>query len=376
MKIIIVGPAYPYRGGIADTNESLARALSAKNHDVSIITFKLQYPRIVFPGKTQYSSDPKPVDLKIDRIISSVNPINWFRTARKINKQEPQLVIVRYWLAFLAPCLGTIARLLNKNIRLIAMCDNIVPHEHRIGDNALTNYFVKSFDGFITLSQTVADELKQFTIKPRVYFPHPINDNLGSKIPKAEARKYLNLDLNGKYLLFFGLIRKYKGLDLMLKAMSEKVLKELNVKLLVVGEFYDSPDFYYNLIKEYNIEESIVIKDEYIPTSEIKYYFSAADMVTQTYHSASQSGITQIAFNFDCPVLVTNVGGLSEIITHGKVGYVTSKDSKEIASCIVDLYTKQRIAEFEDNVKIEKQKYSWSAFANKLIMLYRDLGKV
>jgi glycosyltransferase involved in cell wall biosynthesis len=373
MKIIIIGPAYPYRGGIADTNESLCRALTARGDEASIITFQLQYPESLFPGKTQYSTGKKPDDLSITRMINSINPFNWIVTARKINKMAPDIVVFRYWVPFLSPALGTIARLLKKNIVKIALCDNVIPHEHFAGSNLLTSYFINKFDGFITLSKAVLNELEQFTEKPRIYFPHPINDNLGEKLDKIRAREFLNLDAGGKYILFFGLVRKYKGLDLLLKAMGEDAIKKLNVKLIVAGEFYDSPGYYYDIIDEYGIGGNVIIRNEFIPASEIKYYFSAADLVTQTYHTASQSGVTQIAYNFDCPILVTDVGGLSETVLHNKTGYVVSKEPREIAKYIVDFFENKRGVLFSENIKAEKSKYSWSAFAGALMELYKKI---
>ncbi len=373
MKIIIIGPAYPYRGGIADTNESLCRALSLANNETSIVTFTVQYPEFLFPGKTQFSDEHKPEDIIINRMVNSINPLNWIIVARKINLMKPDFVIIRYWIPFLSPALGSIARLLQKDVIKVALCDNVIPHEKFPGSNMLTSYFINSFNGFVTLSKAVAKELDKFSQKPKIYFPHPINDNLGEKLPREKARKYLNLNKDGKYILFFGLIRKYKGLDLLLKAMGEEVLKNTNVKLLVVGEFYDSVEEYIKLIDKYNIKDSVILINNFIPTSEIKYYFSAADLVTQTYHTASQSGVTQIAFNFDCPILVTNVGGLSETVIHNKTGYVTSKNPSDIAGYITDFFENNRAVQFSANIQKEKTKYSWTSFSEKLIELYGKL---
>ena len=373
MKIIIVGPAHPYRGGIADTNESLCRALVQAGHDASIITFTLQYPKFLFPGKTQYTTDKKPDRISITRLINSVNPLNWFNVARKINKLKPDLVIVRYWMPILAPCLGSIMRLLNKKIVLIAMCDNVIPHEKRIGDKFLTKYFTNSFHGFITLSKSTFEELNFFTNKPKNYFPHPINDKLGEIVAQKDAREYLNLDIDGKYLLFFGLIRDYKGLDLTIQALGVEEVKALGIRLLIVGEFYESKDKYNKLIDEFDLKENIIIVDEFVAVAEIKYYFSAADLVIQTYKSASQSGVSQIAYNFECPILVTNVGGLSEFILHEKVGYISEKDPNEIASYILDYFNNNRRNQFSKNMQLEKHKYSWSAFTDQLLKLYEEI---
>ncbi len=373
MKIIIIGPSYPYRGGIADTNESMCRALSKEGHDTSIITFTVQYPSFLFPGKTQYAVDKKPPNISITRLINSINPLNWIWVARKINRLKPDLVIVRYWLPVLAPCLGTIVRLLNKNVVTIAMCDNVIPHEKRLGDRSLTRYFIGAFNGFMTLSKTTLEELTSFTDKSKRYHPHPINDDLGEAVPQKQAREYLGLDIDSKYLLFFGLIREYKGLDLALKALGVEKVKQLNIKLLIVGEFYEPKEKYIELVNQLGLNDNIIIVDEFIPIEKIKYYFSAADLVVQTYKSASQSGISQIAFNFTCPILVTNVGGLSEIVLHQQIGYVCEKEPQEIADSILDYFNNDRRDGFRANMQVEKQKYSWGAFANALLGLYQEI---
>jgi D-inositol-3-phosphate glycosyltransferase len=372
MKVLIIGPAHPYRGGIADTNEALARAFIRIGNDTQLITFKVQYPKFLFPGKTQFSSDPKPGNLKIHRWIHSLNPLNWFFAARKIKNLNPDLIIVRYWLPFMAPCLGTINRLMGNKAKIIGLCDNILPHEKRFGDRLFTKYFVASCQKFMVMSKTVEAELLQFTSKKHRYLPHPINDNLGEIQNRAESRKKLKLDPNGKYLLFFGLVRKYKGLDLLLKAMADSRLINMVVKLLVVGEFYDDPEEYRNICKQGDIEHLVHFENRFIASSEIKDYFSAVDLVTQTYHSASQSGITQIAYNFNSPMLVTNVGGLSEIVPHGRLGYVVEKNPEKIADAIVDFFEYDRHAAFSAQVEIEKKKYSWDAFAEELINLRNE----
>jgi len=371
MKIVIVGPAYPYRGGIADTNESFCRALNSIGHDASLVTFTVQYPNFLFPGKTQYSTDPVPGDLEINRWINSANPLSWSSSAKKIESLKPDLVIVRYWLPYMAMSLGTIARKLRKSCKVIALCDNIIPHEKRIGDTFLTKYFTKSFDGFITMSGTVKKELESFVSRPNICMAHPINDNLGTKISKSEALNKIGLK-DGKYILFFGLVRKYKGLDLTLKALAEKRLKAMNVKLIIAGEFYDDPKEYTSMIEDLGLVDRVIIKNEYIATADIKYYFSAADLVTQTYHTASQSGVTQIAFNFDTPILVTDVGGLSEIVKHNELGYVTEKDPENIAHFIVDFFENERSEKMSKHVEEAKKKYSWEAFGEAVVKMVEN----
>ena len=372
---MIIGPAHPYRGGIADTDESFCKALLESGYDASIVSFTMLYPNLLFPGKTQFTSDERPKDIKIERWIHTLNPFSWATAARRINGMLPDMVIARYWLPFLAPCLGSIVRMLDKKIVTIAMCDNVIPHERRLGDSLLTKYFISAFQGFITLSNTTFQELEKLTDRPKAYFPHPINKNLGEKVTKEEAREHLGLDKDGRYLLFFGLIRKYKGLDMALKTFGTKKIKKLNVQLLVVGEFYEPRKKYDQMIHELALKEHVTIVDQFVPTEEIRYYFSAADMVIQTYHSASQSGISQMAFNFDRPVLVTHVGGLAEIIKHKEVGYICEKDPEEIANCIEDFYLNHKEDEFSKNIQLEKHQYSWEAFSEEVLELYEHILK-
>ena len=359
-KVIIIGPAHPYRGGIANFNNSLADAFFKNGDDIEILSFKLQYPSFLFPGKTQFESSDPPKNIKIKSIINSINPFNWFNVAREINRKNPDFVIIRYWLPFMGPCLGSIARLLNKKIKILAITDNIIPHEKRFGDFFLTKYFVSSCDAFVTLSASVLEDLTQFTkSKNKKFTPHPIYDTFGEKIDKSVAKKNLELNINDKYLLFFGFVRKYKGLDLMLHAMSDQRIKDLGVKLIVAGEFYDNIDFYLDLINELDIESNIILKSDFIDERDVKNYFCASDMITQTYRTATQSGVTQIAYHFERPMLVTDVGGLAEIVPHKKVGYVTTQEPKIIADAIVDFYTNNRELDFEKNTKTEKLKFSW-----------------
>jgi len=373
VKIIIVGPAYPYRGGIADTNQSFAESLQKLGHEVSLITFKLQYPKLLFPGKTQYSKDPAPEGLQIHRLINSINPFNWWVTSKQIKKQQADLIIFRYWTPFLAPCLGSIATLIGNSSLLLALCDNIIPHEQKWFDRYFTAYFVRSFQGFITFSRQVGDELKTFTTAPQIYLAHPINLNLGEAVPKQAAKEKLKLSNDYSYLLFFGLVRKYKGLDLMIKAMAETALKDLKIKLLVVGEFYDEPQEYYDLIEYLGLKERVEIHNEFIPTEQIKYYFSACELITQTYHTASQSGISQLAYNFNKSILVTNVGGLSEIVLDRKTGYVVDKSPASIAEAIADFYQNNRANGFSMAVEKEKEKYSWKRFSEKTLEFAQSL---
>jgi len=364
-KVIIIGPAFPFRGGIANFNNALAQEYYDRGDDVTIYSFTLQYPGFLFPGTTQYESGEAPKNLKIKTLINSVNPFNWINVARKINAENPDYVIIRYWLPFMAPCLGTIARLLNKNIKILAITDNVIPHEKRIGDTLFTRYFVKSCDAFLSLSASVLDDLSKFTNTTfKKFIPHPIYNVFGDKIPKEKAIENLGLNPNDKHLLFFGFVRKYKGLDLMLKAMGDSRIKSMGIKLIIAGEFYDDKTEYINMIADLGIEENIIMKSDFIPADKVKDYFCAADMITQTYRTATQSGVTQIAYSFERPMLVTNVGGLAEIVPNNKVGYVTSGNPKAIADAIVDFYTNNKEEEFTINTSIEKKRFSWESFVD------------
>ncbi len=361
-KIIIIGPAHPYRGGIANFNNSLAKAYKENGDHVQVFSFKLQYPSFLFPGKTQYEDSDPPKDIKIRSIINSINPWNWFNVVRAINNENPDYLVIRYWLPFMAPCLGTIARLVNSNIKILAITDNIIPHEKRFGDFSLTKYFIKSCDAFLTLSASVLDDLLKFTTsKEKIFIPHPIYDQFGEKIEKNTALANLDLNSEDKHLLFFGFVRKYKGLDLMLHAMSDKRVKKLGVKLIVAGEFYDNIEDYTSLINELDIESNIILRSDFIDESDVKNYFCASDMITQTYRTATQSGVTQIAYHFERPMLVTNVGGLAEIVPNNKVGYVTTQNPNDIADAIIDFYSNKREGEFVKNVSVEKSRFSWQS---------------
>jgi len=372
----IIGPAYPYRGGIATTNERLAQEFQSLGFDVEMETFTLQYPSFLFPGKTQYNDKAAPEDLKIRRTINSINPFNWLRVGWRIGNEKPDLVIIRYWMPFLAPSLGTIAGIIqkNKHSKIICLADNIIPHEKRLGDRLLTNYFVKRIHGLIAMSKSVLDEAKLFSTSIATgYCPHPIFDNYGERLTFELAKQKLNLRTDFRYLLFFGFIRDYKGLDLLIKAFSDERLRNYKVKLLVAGEYYSSPEPYLSLIKERNLEDLIELRTDFIPDNEVNLYFSAADIVVQPYKSATQSGVTQIGYHFNKPMLVTNVGGLPEIIPDGKIGYVVDPDSTKIADALVDFYQFERRTEFEINIAEEKKKFSWSNLAQTFIKVYNKV---
>lgn len=362
MKILIVGPAWPYRGGIADFDERIAREYIKKGDEVEIFTFTLQYPSFLFPGKTQYSPDPRPEDLDIKRKVNSINPFNWIKVGRELKKKNADLLIIKFWLPLMAPCFGTIARIVKGNgkTKVVSILDNIIPHEHRPGDKILSKYFVSSIDAFIAMSKSVYDDLKSLNDKkPCLLSPHPIYDNFGTAVSREEAIGSLGLDPSAKYMLFFGFIRDYKGLDILLKAIADERIKNSDIKLIVAGEFYNNSEKYFELEKQLGLEGKMIWRTDFIADEQVKNYFCASDIIVQPYKTATQSGVTQIAYHFEKPMLVTNVGGLPEIVPNGKVGYSVEPEAKVIADAISDFYSNGRYAEFVENIKEEKKKYSW-----------------
>ena len=369
LKIVIIGTAYPFRGGIASFNERMAEELMSMGHEVVIYTFTLQYPEFLFPGKTQYSSDPRPENLKIYPLINSVNPFNWIKAGLKIRKEKPKIIISKFWIPFMGPVLGTVIRIAkNKNTKVISVIDNIIPHEKRPGDKILSKYFTGAIDEFIVMSSSVKEDMKSFTkTKPVSLIPHPVYDNYGEILDKTTARKYLNIEPDKHYVMFFGFIRDYKGLDLLLQAMNNPEIRKMNIKCIVAGEYYGNEEKYNKLIKELNISDNLILKTDFIPNEEVKYYFSAADLIVQPYKSATQSGISQLAYHFEKPMVVTNVGGLPEIVDNGKSGYVVNPDPNDIANAIIDFFKTGNENIFAEKVKEKKKEFSWNNFVKKMI---------
>ncbi|HOI48596.1 MAG TPA: glycosyltransferase [Prolixibacteraceae bacterium] len=378
MKIVILGPAHPYRGGIAALNERLAVELQKEGHEVKIVTFTLQYPGFLFPGKSQFADGAAPENLVIDRKINSVNPLNWLTVGRQLRREKPDLLIARFWVPFIGPSLGTICRIVRKNRRtkIIALTDNIVPHEKKPGDRLLTAWFLKACQGVVVMSKSVLDDLNTFDRrKPRRFGPHPIYDHYGKITSREEALRKLNLDPAFNYLLFFGLIRDYKGLDLLIEALGQPLLADLKIKLLVAGEFYTDEEKYRDQVKQLSLEERIIFYNQYIPNNEVENYFNAADLVVQPYKTATQSGVTQVAYHFNKPMLVTDVGGLGEIVPHEKAGYVVAPSPAVIAEAIRDFYTNNRKTFFENGVKEEKKRFGWDNFTRLFYELMEEIGK-
>jgi D-inositol-3-phosphate glycosyltransferase len=369
MKILIIGPANPYRGGIAALNERLATQLQKEGHDVEIISFSLQYPKFIFPGKTQYTNALPPEGIKISRMINSVNPLNWVKVGLILKKKKADLILVRFWLPIMAPSTGTICKILKLNHRskVIAIVDNLLPHESRIGDRIFTQYFINQTDGLIAMSECVFNDLDAFRKnQSKKLSPHPIYDNYGEIILKEEAIRKLKLNISYNYILFFGFIRDYKGLDLLLAAMADPILDNQNLKLIVAGEFYSNEEKYKNIIEKLDIRDKVVLCTEYIPEHEVNQYFCAASLITQPYKSATQSGVTQIGYHFNKPMLVTNVGGLSEIIEDGKCGYVVNPNPDSISKALFDFFENKRESMMVEEVKRAKQKFSWNNFTKSI----------
>lgn len=377
-KIVILGPAHPLRGGgITTFNQRLAKQFVSEGHDCVIYSFSLQYPSFLFPGKSQYTDEPAPEGLTIHSVINSINPFNWIKIGNRLKKEKPDLVVVRYWLPLMGPALGTILRKVrkNKHTKVICIADNIVPHEKRPGDEMFTRYFLNACDAFITMSTKTLDDLRKFEKnKPALLMPHPLYDNFGAIVPKNEARKYLGLPEHEKIILFFGFIRKYKGLDLLLEAMADPGIAQSGIKLLVAGDFYEDEKQYHEQIDRLGIRDRLILKTDFIPDSEVKYYLSSADMVIQPYRNATQSGVTPLAYHFERPMVVTNVGGLASLVPHQKSGLVVEADPVSISAGVLEFY---QLGEdfFISHLRAEKQKYSWERMVESILELATMIKK-
>ncbi len=381
-RIIMIGPGYPLRGGLATFNQRLAKEFILEGHDCSIYSFSLQYPSLLFPGKTQYSDENPPENLLIEPDINSINPLNWIRVGNKLKKVKPDIIFVRFWIPFMGPALGTILRIIRRNnhTKIICIADNIIPHEKRPGDNLFTKYFIKSCDAFIVMSENVLKDLRSFNSKkPARLVPHPLFDNFGELTPKSDARKHLGIPVSEKVILFFGFIRKYKGLDILFEAM--EILKNkyrhsaaAGVKLLVAGEFYDDEKNYQDIIAQKDLAGQLYLHTSFITDSEVKYYMRAADVVIQPYRNATQSGVTPLAYYFEKPTIVTNVGGLPAMVVEKKTGLITEPGAEQIAAAIVNFY---ELGEdyFIPHLRSEKQKYSWKNMVQAVMNLADDIKK-
>ena len=370
-SVIIIGPAHPLRGGLATFNERLAKQFIQQGFDTKIYTFSLQYPGFMFPGTTQYSDAPAPADLDIKVCINSVLPTNWLKVGLELKKLQPDFIVVRYWLPVMAPCLGTILRIVrkNKHTKIVCIADNIIPHEKRKGDHLFTKYFINPIDAFIVMSEKVMSDLKLFDrTKPVQLIQHPLYDNFGEKIDKKLARKNIGIEGGEKIMLFFGFIRKYKGLDILLDALAliKKENTSTSFKVLIAGEFYEDRKPFDEQVARLGLEDMLILRTDFIPDGEVRNYFCAADVVIQPYRNATQSGVTPLAYHFEIPMIVTNVGGLPALVPDGIVGLIAEPNAAAIAQKIEEYFTKDAQV-FIKNIKEEKKKFSWEKLVNAII---------
>lgn len=370
MKIVILGPAYPYRGGLASIMHTMAREYQQRGHEVKIYTFSVQYPSLLFPGKTQYVDGPAPEDLHIERVMNTVNPLNWISLGLRLKRERPDMVLMKYWTPFMAPCFGTIARIARTNgvTKVVCQIDNVEPHESHIIDKPCNYYYLRGVDGFVYMSEQVHRELKSYTSAPAIFSPHPMFENFGTAIDRTEACRRIGVDAEQDYTLFFGLIRDYKGLDMLLRAWAKWMPD--GRKLLVAGEFYTSRESYVALIDELGLKDRVVLHDRFIADEDVCCYFSVADSLVLPYRSATQSGVTQIAYNFSLPMLVTNVGGLPEIVPDGVVGLVCEPTIDGILQGLQRIYADGVLSQLKANFATERKRFSWSAMCDKLLEVY------
>ena len=364
MQIALISVAPPYRGGISKHTSILVEKLSL-HHSVDVINYSRQYPNFLFPGKTQYLDDISESPNNY-RWIDSINPLSWFKTGNRLAMKKYDLVIFRFWNPFFAPALGIIAGLIKKKSpksKLMSLCDNILPHEKTPMGDFLTTYLFQKLDGHIVQSSQTEKELQEVVDDP-IYEKrfHPIYTNFPRKIDKYTARN--KLGLTAKYIiLYFGIIRDYKGFDILLNAIAKLKNSDLDFHLIAGGECYGNDEKYTQLISDLKISDFITWHNKYIPESDVAEYFSAADVVALPYRSASQSGITQIAYYYDIPVIVTKVGGLPEIVDDGQSGFTIETESPtELANVLETHLKKGTFLEMENYIKTFKQKFSWESF--------------
>lgn len=377
MKITILGPAHPYRGGLASIMHTMARVYQREGHEVDLCTFTVQYPALLFPGKSQTVTTPAPEDLRIRREVNTCNPLNWWRVGRMLRRERPDFILLKYWTPFMAPCFGTIARLARKNGHTKVLCqiDNVEPHEHHIIDKPFNRYFLRSVDGFVYMSDEVGRQLRAYTDAPARFSPHPRFENFGDRVDRVKACEALGLDSETRYALFFGLIRDYKGLDLLLRAWAQlrDAGKTAGRKLIVAGEFYAAREPYIRLMEELGLQEEVILHDRFIPDAEVCNYFSAADFVVLPYRSATQSGVTQIAYQFATPMIVTDVGGLSELVPDGKVGYLCQPEPASIAEKMEHIWQGDTLQQLHNNCLVERERFSWEEMCRQIAAVYDEV---
>ncbi|MEX0968493.1 MAG: glycosyltransferase [Bacteroidia bacterium] len=369
MKIGYLSTFYPYRGGIAQYNARLFRAFE-KNHEVKAFNFSRQYPEILFPGSTQLVTPGDKVDEIPNRqVLDSINPFSWYSAANKINRFQPAILVEKFWMSFFGPSLGTVNRKTHKKgVINIAILDNVIPHERRFYDKAFTQYYLNSTDGFIVMSETVKRDL--LSLKPDakyVMHPHPVYDHFGEKLPVRQAREKLNIPADRRVLLFFGLIRNYKGLDLLLNALANL---PGNYHLIVAGEPYGGFDSYQRIIDENHLSNRLTLLTRYINDDEVPAIFSASDVCILPYRSATQSGIMYTAYHFETPLIVTDVGSLRELVAPFGTGSIVSRpDAVLITEAIKDFYNSGDGQNHKENIREFKSQFSWDNLADKIVEL-------
>ena len=361
-RIAVVGPAHPYRGGIAHFNEMTMRGLAGRGHDVRAITFTRQYPEALFPGRTQFAEGSPPEGVpRAERIIDTLNPLTWWRTARRIEQVAPDAVLFQFWMPFFAPAYGVIARWLRrKGARILSIVHNALPHERHLGDKTFGRFFLRACDGFVVMSDAVASDLHPLRRDASAVrrIEHPLYTRFGEAVPRDEARAQLDLPPEAPVMLFFGFVREYKGLHVLLEALPQIASHLPTIRLVVAGEFYDEPDRYESIIRQHGLEDRVIVHNRYIPGDDVPLFFSAADVVTQPYVSATQSGVAQIAFHFNTPVVVTDVGGLAEVVPHEKAGLVVPPENPHaLAQAIVRFFAEGMRDDLAAGVREQKHKY-------------------
>ncbi len=364
-KIALIGPIYPYRGGIAHFSETLYWRLQERLHTVTAITFTRQYPALLFPGKSQNESGPAMRPVPSLRLVDSVNPVTWYRAALQVARWEPDAAVIPYWMPFFAPSLGTIARRLRaRGVRILAIVHNAIPHERHMGDKALSRSFLRAAHGCIVMSGEVERDLDMLKVKAqRKLLNHPVYDKFGPVMDGSQARAALGIPDSAPVLLFFGFIRRYKGLDVLLESMPAIRGVLPDVRLVIAGECYEDEARYRSLIEAKGLSPHVVLHMDYIPGSEVRKYFAAADVVVQPYTAATQSGVAQVAFHFEKPLIITSVGGLSEIVGHEEAGLVVPPgEPRALSDAVIRFFRDGLREQLEEGVRRKKRAHSWDSF--------------
>jgi len=373
MHIAHLSTFYPFRGGIAQFNALLYRKIQALGHTVTPYTFTTQYPKFLFPGETQFVQTGDEVDaIQAHRILSSINPISYITAARRIAKSNPDILLMKYWMSFFGPSLGYVASKMPPKTKVITILDNVIPHEKKFFDKAFTKYFINKNSGFIAMSEKVKEDLLSFDKNAKVILlHHPLYEHFGKLEDKTFARKSLGLSPDKKTLLFFGFIRDYKGLDLLIDAFSKL---DQSYQLLIAGESYGSFEKYNKTIEKNPLKNNIHTHIRYISDTEVSRFFSASDVCILPYKSATQSGITGISFFLETPIIATNVGGLAELVTHEKTGLIVETPKAEsIAKSIKTFFEEHKSDAFLPHIKSLKASLSWDNFALKLISFISEI---